>query len=113
MCRFRLRLTDGQVRVIFGLNFTLGQRISFSQSMVSILFRTTEMISTSRQMTGYSMRRSGMTLRSLHNLAREISYYFTGLDRKNQVSKWKNIKALLKEHYKVGSSKEGADVYPL
>lgn len=30
----------------------------------------------------------------------------------NKVVKWKNIEALLLEHYEVGTSKEGADAYP-
>jgi IS5 family transposase len=34
------------------------------------------------------------------------------MDRINKVEKWGNIEALLREHYEVGTSKEGADVYP-
>ena len=38
--------------------------------------------------------------------------YFTGLEKINKVVKWRNIEALLLEHYDVGRSKEGADAYP-
>jgi len=31
---------------------------------------------------------------------------------KDKVVKWKDIEALLLEHYEVGTSKEGADAYP-
>ena len=34
------------------------------------------------------------------------------MDKINEVVKWKNIEALLMEHYEVGTSKEGADAYP-
>jgi len=34
------------------------------------------------------------------------------MKRINEVVKWKNIDALLREHYEVGTSKEGADAYP-
>ena len=34
------------------------------------------------------------------------------MERINKVIKWKNIEALLKEHYEVGKSEEGADAYP-
>jgi len=34
------------------------------------------------------------------------------MNRINQVVKWKNIEALLREYYEVGTSKEGADAYP-
>ncbi len=34
------------------------------------------------------------------------------MEKINKVVKWKNIEALLLEHYEVGTSKEGADAYP-
>jgi len=34
------------------------------------------------------------------------------MNRINQVVKWKNVEALLREYYEVGTSKEGADAYP-
>jgi IS5 family transposase len=34
------------------------------------------------------------------------------MERINKVVKWKNIEALLMEHYDVGTSKGGADAYP-
>jgi IS5 family transposase len=34
------------------------------------------------------------------------------MNRINKVVKWKNIDALLREYYEVGTSKEGADAYP-
>jgi IS5 family transposase len=34
------------------------------------------------------------------------------MEKINKVVKWKNIEALLLEHYKVGTSKEGADAFP-
>jgi IS5 family transposase len=34
------------------------------------------------------------------------------MDRINKVVSWKNIDALLREYYEVGTSKEGADAYP-
>jgi IS5 family transposase len=34
------------------------------------------------------------------------------MNRINKVVKWKNIDALLREYYQVGTSKEGADAYP-
>jgi len=34
------------------------------------------------------------------------------MERINKVVRWKNIEAILLEHYEVGSSKEGADAYP-
>jgi len=34
------------------------------------------------------------------------------MEKINKVVKWKNIEALLMEHYEVGTSKEGADAYP-
>ena len=34
------------------------------------------------------------------------------MERINKVVKWKNIEALLMEHYEVGTSKEGADAFP-
>jgi len=34
------------------------------------------------------------------------------MNRINKVVSWKNIDALLREHYEVGTSKEGADAYP-
>jgi transposase, IS5 family len=34
------------------------------------------------------------------------------MNRINKVVKWKNIEALLREYYEVGTSKEGADAYP-
>ena len=34
------------------------------------------------------------------------------MEKINKVVKWKNIEALLIEHYEVGTSKEGADAYP-
>ncbi len=34
------------------------------------------------------------------------------MKRINEVVKWKNIDALLREYYEVGTSKEGADAYP-
>ena len=34
------------------------------------------------------------------------------MDKINKVVKWKNIEALLLEHYEVGTSKEGANAYP-
>ena len=34
------------------------------------------------------------------------------MERINKVVKWKNIEALLMEHYEVGTSKDGADAYP-
>jgi len=34
------------------------------------------------------------------------------MNRINKVLKWKNIDALLREYYQVGTSKEGADAYP-
>ena len=37
--------------------------------------------------------------------------YFTGLEKIDEVVKWKNIKAQLLEHYEVGKSEEGADAY--
>ena len=33
------------------------------------------------------------------------------MDRINKVVNWRNIDALLREHYEVGTSKEGADAY--
>ena len=33
------------------------------------------------------------------------------MERINKVVRWKNIEAILLEHYEVGSSKEGADAY--
>ena len=34
------------------------------------------------------------------------------MEKINKVVKWKNIEAVLMEQYDVGTSKEGADVYP-
>ena len=34
------------------------------------------------------------------------------MNRINKVVKWRNIEALLREYYEVGTSKEGADAYP-
>jgi len=34
------------------------------------------------------------------------------MDRINKVVNWRNIEALLREYYEVGTSKEGADAYP-
>ena len=34
------------------------------------------------------------------------------MEKINKVVKWKNIEALLLEHYEVGTSKEGADAFP-
>ncbi|MBW2119783.1 MAG: IS5 family transposase [Deltaproteobacteria bacterium] len=34
------------------------------------------------------------------------------MNRINKVVKWKNIEALLREYYEIGTSKEGADAYP-
>ena len=34
------------------------------------------------------------------------------MNRINQVVRWKNVEALLREYYEVGTSKEGADAYP-
>ena len=34
------------------------------------------------------------------------------MEKINKVVKWRNIEALLMEHYEVGTSKEGADAYP-
>ena len=34
------------------------------------------------------------------------------MNRINQVVKWRNVEALLREYYEVGTSKEGADAYP-
>lgn len=34
------------------------------------------------------------------------------MNRINKVVRWKNIDALLREYYEVGTSKEGADAYP-
>ena len=34
------------------------------------------------------------------------------MERINKVFKWRNIEALLMEHYEVGTSKEGADGFP-
>ena len=34
------------------------------------------------------------------------------MEKINKVVKWKNIDALLLEHYEVGKSEEGADAYP-
>ena len=34
------------------------------------------------------------------------------MNRINKVIKWRNIEALLREYYEVGTSKEGADAYP-
>ena len=34
------------------------------------------------------------------------------MERINKVVKWRNIEALLKEYYEVGTSKEGADAFP-
>ena len=34
------------------------------------------------------------------------------MNRINKVVKWRNIDALLREYYEVGTSKEGADAYP-
>ena len=34
------------------------------------------------------------------------------MEKINKVVKWRNIEALLLEHYEVGTSKEGADAYP-
>ena len=34
------------------------------------------------------------------------------MERINKVVKWRNIEALLIEHYEVGTSKEGADAFP-
>jgi hypothetical protein len=34
------------------------------------------------------------------------------MEKINKVVKWKNIEALLMEHYEVGKSEEGADAYP-
>jgi len=34
------------------------------------------------------------------------------MEKINKVVKWRNIEALLLKHYKVGTSKEGADAYP-
>ena len=37
---------------------------------------------------------------------------FKMMNRINEVVNWKNIEALLREYYEVGTSKEGADAYP-
>jgi len=34
------------------------------------------------------------------------------MEKINKVVKWRNIEALLLEHYEVGTSKEGADAFP-
>ena len=34
------------------------------------------------------------------------------MEKINKVVKWRNIEALLMEHYEVGTSKEGADAFP-
>ena len=34
------------------------------------------------------------------------------MDRINEVVNWRNVEALLREYYEVGTSKEGADAYP-
>lgn len=34
------------------------------------------------------------------------------MEKINEVIKWNNIEAVLREHYEVGTSKEGADAYP-
>ena len=34
------------------------------------------------------------------------------MERINKVVNWRNIEAVLMEHYEVGTSKEGADAYP-
>jgi len=38
--------------------------------------------------------------------------YFTGLEKINKVVKWRNIEAVLMEHYEIGTSKEGKEGYP-
>jgi IS5 family transposase len=42
----------------------------------------------------------------------EYNRSFKMMDRINKVINWRNIEALLREYYQVGTSKEGADAYP-
>lgn len=62
---------------------------------------------------GYKKLRSGISFADLavrksleHNRSLKM------MNRINEVVNWKNIEALLGEHYEVGRSKEGADAYP-